>query len=73
MPSLQSSIHANILTLGHQFKADMQLSDDCISYLENKMGEFTFNFNYLVDAHSEREEDVEWMKAKIDNGNMVDI
>lgn len=29
------------------------------------MGEFASHFNELVDVHSEHEEDVEWIKAKL--------
>lgn len=62
---LQSSIHADIFKLDHQFKADIHLLDDQVLHLECKMGEFTYNFNELVDAHSEREKYMEWMKAKL--------
>lgn len=64
---LQNSIHADIFKLGHQFKADIHLLDDRVSHMESKMGEFTSNFNELVNAHSEQQEDMEWMKDKLAN------
>lgn len=39
--------------------------DDHVTHLESKMREFTTNFNNLVDAHSEQEEDIEWVKAEL--------
>lgn len=63
--SLQSSIHADILSLGHQFKADLHVLDELVTHLKNKMGEFTSNYNDLVDIHGDPEEDMNRIKAKL--------
>lgn len=49
--SLQSAIYSDILNMVHQFKAEV--------------GEFVCTFNELVDAHSDRREEVKWIKAKL--------
>lgn len=36
-----------------------------LNILNLKWGKFTTTFNNLVDAHNEREDDVEWIKAKL--------
>lgn len=46
------------------FKAEIH-DLDRVCHIESKMGEFTANFNDLVDAHSERNDEVEWIKAKL--------
>lgn len=38
-----------------------------VTNIEAKMREFTTSFNDLLDAHSEKAEHIEWMKAKLED------
>lgn len=62
---LQSSIHSDMLTMVHHFKTKIHNFHDSICQIESKMGDFASHFNELMDDHSKREEDVEWIKAKV--------
>lgn len=50
-----------------------------VSHIENHMGEFGETLNELVDAHNNRDKELEWLKVKMANledcsrGNNVKI
>lgn len=39
--------------------------EDRVEHVETKMGEFATTINDLVDASEEKDEEMEWVKAKI--------
>lgn len=60
---LKSSIHSNIISLVHQFKADSNKVGDRVNRNKNKIGAFTAIVNDEVDAHNTF--DITLIKAKL--------
>lgn len=48
----------------HQFKAEVHDLGDRVNQLESTIDKFANTFNALVDTHKDKEEHVEWIKAK---------
>lgn len=63
--TLCSSIQTDLSSLIHQFKREMQELGTGVSHIENCMWEFDKIFNDLVDAHTKKKEEVEWLKSKV--------
>ena len=63
--SLRSSMHADMLQCMRNFKADVGELGDRVTHVEEKMGEFASSHNSLIDAHSEHDTEIAWLRAKV--------
>lgn len=64
LASLRSTIHADIISLAHQFKSEVAEVSQSVTHIENKMEEFASTFNEMVVSHKERDENMHWVKSK---------
>lgn len=63
--SLRSSLQADLVSCMHRFNRELRQVEDRVDHIEHKMGEFATTINDLVDASEEKDEDMEWVKAKL--------
>lgn len=49
----------------NRFGNELQAVENRVEHVETKMGEFDNTINDLIDAHEGRDEDMDWMKAKL--------
>lgn len=58
-------MRACVSQLKTELKGELRQIGNRVDHVENKMAEYAGSFNELVDAHNAREDDVEWLKAKV--------
>lgn len=63
--SLRTTLANDMHACVKEFRDDLKQVNTRVSHIETKMGEFATTFNELVDSHNAKEEDMEWMRAKI--------
>lgn len=63
--SFKSSLSKEMHEYMAKFTSEIQLVGERVDHVENKMAEFAGTFNNLVDAHNAREDDIDWLKAKV--------
>lgn len=51
--------------LKSELKAELHQVGSRVTHVESKMAEYAESFNDIVDAHNAREEDIDWIKAKV--------
>lgn len=53
--------------MAQQFKSDVRDVGDRVTHIEEKMGEFTSTFNELVDTQNEQEDDLAWIRSRLED------
>lgn len=56
---------ADLMSCMHKFNKELKGVENRVNHIENKMGEFVTTFNDLVDDSEGKDEEMEWVKAKI--------
>lgn len=63
--SLWAFLHADLMECVTNFKSEVQELGGRVDHIEHKMGEFAASHNILIDAHSEQDDEMEKLKAKL--------
>lgn len=66
--SLRGSLHRDLMQCVSQMKSEVAAVGEHVNHVENKMAEFASAHNELVDAHNDKDEELESLKSK-----MVDL
>lgn len=64
---LRSSLHADMISCMHTFNRELQVMGNRKDHVETKIGEFATTANDLVDAHNTSADELDWIKAKIED------
>lgn len=65
--SLRRLFYKDMMTYMQSFKMEVLELGGRVTHLEQKIGEYASSFNALVDSHTKQDDEVEWLKAKVED------